>query len=830
MYQNKGQKSMEKIGAWWCVFALLLFLLPVHGQIVHSFCTTSFTRQKVPGQCRPLVKCVRFFHEIPKLRSRPCRLVSGDIGVCCPYVVLPPKHRETTRLLRAPPPPPVVIPPIKTQDIDTAARVAEVKAQQRRDLERRLKNAGVFVRKRTGPSVRHRHLQRSNNRARKLGRHAARVVDTSTNLVESFGLSRNQGKFALPTFGVSGTSLSSVSSPREETECEADNSGKKTKKNSRKTTTKCLSSNRFRTQDGSCNNIRHSHWGRANVALNRILPPDYEDGVSLPRGSVNNATTFSSLPSPRTLSTALISHEDHPNKEFTLLLMQWGQFLDHDLTHTPLNKGTLEEQEKDIEDKSDIQCCSSGLRLSSHLLHPECFPIDIPRNDLFFGRLNEQCMEFVRSMPAERPDCSLGPREQVNQITAFIDGSNVYGSEVSTSRRLRLGRRGRLRVTRFDNEDLLPLAPEECADHSKRHYCFAAGDLRCNEQPELTVMHTLWLREHNRLAAQLSLLNSHWGDERLYQEARKIVGAEMQHITYNEWLPIVLGMKYMEENKLKPTEDGSHSQLYDPEVDPSITNVFATAAFRFGHSLVQGTMEWYGLFGTLLKSLPLHQHQLSPFEIYEENSIDGFVRGLTTQPVQSMDSSFTPELTQRLFQGNNSNHGMDLVALNVQRGRDHGLPSYQEWRKVCGLPRISGWKQLASIVSSSQLVPRLQRLYRGNIEEVDLFIGGLIEKPIEGSLLGPTFQCLVGDQFRRLRLGDRFWYEETNQAGSLSSAQLKAIKEASLARVLCDNGDNLQLMQPLAFKAPEDMNEKAGCAGKAIPRVDLSPWKEEFGN
>ena len=128
-------------------------------------------------------------------------------------------------------------------------------------------------------------------------------------------------------------------------------------------------------------------------------------------------------------------------------------------------------------------------------------------------------------------------------------------------------------------------------------------------------MHTLWMREHNRVASQLQLLNSHWDDERLYQvrtiaqtvlnlhqmtregdstnslqESRKILGAEMQHITYNEWLPIVLGNSYVEENNLAPLESGVTND-YDQSTEPSITNAFATAAFRFGHSLVQGQME-----------------------------------------------------------------------------------------------------------------------------------------------------------------------------------------------------------------------------------------------
>lgn len=67
------------------------------------------------------------------------------------------------------------------------------------------------------------------------------------------------------------------------------------------------------------------------------------------------------------------------------------------------------------------------------------------------------------------------------------------------------------------------------------------GDSRVNEQPQLAVMHTLWMRQHNRLARELAEINPGWTDEIIFQEARRIVAAQMQHITYNEYLPIILG-------------------------------------------------------------------------------------------------------------------------------------------------------------------------------------------------------------------------------------------------------------------------------------------------
>ncbi len=179
----------------------------------------------------------------------------------------------------------------------------------------------------------------------------------------------------------------------------------------------------------------------------------------------------------------------------------------------------------------------------------------------------------------------------MSQITAFIDGSNVYGSSDTKAASLREGKGGRLLVQKSRGKDLLPANPAECSDAQKQRFCFRAGDLRVNEQIELALLHTIWLREHNRIADGLFTLNPNWSDEIIYQESRRIVIAEMQHITYNEFLPLILGPEYMRTFSLHPVQRG-YTGLYNPEVDPTITNAFASAAYRFGHSLVQGIIQY----------------------------------------------------------------------------------------------------------------------------------------------------------------------------------------------------------------------------------------------
>ena len=175
--------------------------------------------------------------------------------------------------------------------------------------------------------------------------------------------------------------------------------------------------------------------------------------------------------------------------------------------------------------------------------------------------------------------------------------------------------------------------------------------------------------------------------------------------------------------------------------------------------------------------------------------LDRFLVGLATQPRQKYDNIFTEEVTNHLFQGKNKSFGMDLVALNIQRGRDHGLPGYNAFRELCGLGRVRDFDLLADIIPS-KIVDRLKMIY-SDVDDIDLFIGGIVETSVAGTLsvslvssanlcncvsgaiVGPTFRCLIGDQFKRLQQGDRFYYDNFNgNPGRFSLAQLQEVKHS----------------------------------------------------
>ncbi|XP_030755866.1 peroxidase-like [Sitophilus oryzae] len=578
-------------------------------------------------------------------------------------------------------------------------------------------------------------------------------------------------------------------------------------------TISCNIFHKYRSYNGSCNNLNHpTTFGVAYRPFRRSLPPDYADGISKPRRS----KTGESLPSARTVSLEVHRPYYRDDSKFSVMLAVWGQFLDHDITATALN------QKKNGE---SISCCQNNT------LPSECFPVVLPKDDPY-SKHNVSCMEFVRSAPA--PTCCLGAREQMNQATAFIDGSVVYGIDDSAVYSLRSMKNGLLKmyITK-ENRSLLPVS-EDMNDGCNREeeklkgrYCFLSGDSRANENLHLTSMHLIWARQHNNLASQLLIINPHWSDEVIFQESRRILGAQMQHITYNEFLPILLGENVMYKYQLSPEKYG-YSYKYNPTMDPTIANVFSTSAFRFAHSLIPTLVKLLENKTSTPEYVRMHKMLFDPFKLYEDGELNKALKGAMYTNIEASDPYFSNEVKSHLFEEarSNTSHvcGLDLVSLNIQRGRDHALPGYIFWREHCGLMKTRSFDDLQGVMESSAL-QSIRAIYK-NVEDIDVYTGALSEKPIRGTILGPTFTCLILDQFIRLKFGDRYWYENAKMPQGFSINQLNEIRKTTLAGIICDNADNLTTILPFVMKKTTKNNMEIAC--NRVPKPNLLLWKEQF--
>lgn len=179
-------------------------------------------------------------------------------------------------------------------------------------------------------------------------------------------------------------------------------------------------------------------------------------------------------------------------------------------------------------------------------LDPKCFPIEVPKNDSYGAQYDIECQNFVRTTTDKDVNCSDGEdyAEQLSIVTPFIDLSSIYGENEAWCSRLRSFEGGRLRVDRRNNKEWPPAALDNydtCDISHPDEICYYGGDVRVNQNTGLTVLTIVMVREHNRLADGLRKINSHWTDERIFHEARRINIAENQHITYYEWMPILLG-------------------------------------------------------------------------------------------------------------------------------------------------------------------------------------------------------------------------------------------------------------------------------------------------
>ena len=492
-----------------------------------------------------------------------------------------------------------------------------------------------------------------------------------------------------------------------------------------------------RAIDGYANNRIDPDLGMANTRLLRMA------GVSLAYGMTREPEL--DRPAPRSVSNIVSAQtEPMPNTALaTDMVWQWGQFLDHDISLTPeANPGET-------------------LRIPIPLGDPVFDPFSSGRRTMAFNR------SAIDPRTGTAPD---NPREQINVISAFIDASNVYGSDASRTRALRTNDgTGRLKMS---TDGLLPYnlnrIENDNGNSRQVQSLFLAGDIRANEQVGLTALHTLFVREHNRLADLMASEESGMTGQEIFELARKIVGAQMQVITYNEFLPLLLG----------PDAIGPY-EGYRPDVDPGIANEFSTAAYRFGHTMLSPSLLLIDAEGTQ-QEMPLRGAFFNPAMI-TEGGISSLLRGLATQQAQRVDERLIDNVRNLLF-GAPGGPGRDLAALNIQRGRDHGLPDYNSVRMAYGLPPATGF---AGVCSDPLVQEALESAY-GELRYLDLWTGGLSEDHLPGAMLGETFHTIIADQFRRLRDGDRYWFE--NDPYFLANPELLAeVQATTLADIIRRN-------------------------------------------
>ncbi|EYC44587.1 hypothetical protein Y032_0456g1779 [Ancylostoma ceylanicum] len=580
----------------------------------------------------------------------------------------------------------------------------------------------------------------------------------------------------------------------------------------------CDHTAKYRIHSGWCNNLRRPEKGNAFQPFLHLLPPQYDDGIDIPRST---SSTGGRLPNPRVISNVVHHDAFIEHGKYSHMIMQFGQFLGHDITHAPLSTGPNGEA---------LNCSSCD---SFRTVSENCLPIPVPEDDPFFSPTVDgepRCISFIRSVNGQR---QLGPRSPMNKLTAFLDGSVIYGSTVCEADALRTNSGGMLRSTQ---STINPVSiPPQADDQSQtcqsapRYPCFTSGDERVSQHPAVTALHSLFHGDHNRIAGELASINSHWDDEILYQEARRIVGATIAHITFNEFLPKLLGNKVVDKYDLRP-KSNAYFKGYDEDCDAGLSHSFSAAAYRVGHSMSR----------RFFSRPDPHFHNSTPpldlamnFEyadaVYDEENggVESIILGLVSSTSMAVDRYITDALRNFLFNIREiPQSGLDLAAINIMRGRDHGLPSYVAHRKLCGLSTPVSFVDLSGDMPPSA-VEALSSVYE-SVEDIDLFSGVVSEIPLKGAMVGPTAACIIAEQFSRLKRCDRFYYENDGPQ-QFTQDQLDEIRQVTLSSVICSNhGSWIRKVQPDAFAIPDDItNAPTDCDNYHM--LDLTKWVDQYG-
>jgi hypothetical protein len=487
----------------------------------------------------------------------------------------------------------------------------------------------------------------------------------------------------------------------------------------------------FRPIGASGNNLVHPNWdpvpGSPEIAL---APPNFAPGPNDP---------LIAGPNPRLISNVIAGgtgangqNGETNDATASAWLYVFGQFVDHDISLESTPPGAVS------------------------------IAVTVPAGDPVFTPGTRIAMTRDERSPATNTI--------LNDVAGYLDLSQLYGDTPDAA----------LALSNTDGTLKSSGAGQYLQVSSG---VFITGDPRVMENPELTAVSTLFMREHNYWVGYLKAANPAWTGTQLYNMARSITIAEYQNIIYSEYLPLLIG------GALGPYSG------YNPEVNAQVTQEFSTAAFRVGHAQVSDTQEGLDNNGNVVFTQPLSQAFQNTAAVDEANGINPLLRSLGSDYAQATDVYTVATLRNLLFAplpGGDIDE-MDLIAIDIQRERDAGLAGLNQTRQAIGLPP---YHSFADITSDPVLQQNLQTIY-GNVNNLDLFMGGLAENPAPGAIVGQTFQSIIASQFHALRAGDRFfWLNEP-----FDPATASMIANTKLSDILLRNTDTTSVQPNLFIEA-----------------------------
>uniref|UniRef100_A0A2K5D9H0 NAD(P)H oxidase (H2O2-forming) n=1 Tax=Aotus nancymaae TaxID=37293 RepID=A0A2K5D9H0_AOTNA len=509
--------------------------------------------------------------------------------------------------------------------------------------------------------------------------------------------------------------------------------------------------------DGWYNNLMEHRWGSKGSRLQRLVPASYADGVYQPLGEPH-------LPNPRDLSNTISRGPAGlaSLRNRTVLGVFFGYHVLSDLVSV------------------ETPGCPA-----------EFLNIRIPSGDPVFDpdQRGDVVLPFQRSRwDPETGRSPSNPRDLTNQVTGWLDGSAIYGSSHSWNDALRSFSGGQLASgpdPAFPRDSQNPLlmwaAPDPATGQSGPRGLYAFGAERGNREPFLQALGLLWFRYHNLCAQRLARQHPDWGDEELFQHARKRVIATYQNIAVYEWLPSFL-------QKTLPEYTG-----YRPFLDPSISSEFVAASEQFLSTMVppgvymrnaschfQGVINRNSSVSRALRVCNSYWSREHP-SLQSAEDVDALLLGMTSQIAEREDHVVVEDVRD-FWPGPLKFSRTDHLASCLQRGRDLGLPSYNKARAALGLPPITRWQDINTALSRSDdtVLEATASLYNQDLSWLELLPGGLLESHGDP---GPLFSTIVLDQFVRLRDGDRYWFENTRN-GLFSKKEIEEIRNTTLRDVL----------------------------------------------